>query len=263
MAMNIRLVIIGFVFSILTGTQISCSKIDPVIVQKDIDELVVPESFDWSTVNQVEFVITSTNSGIIRIESEDHTILYYKGFYNGADEHFIVSAGLPAGLSVVLINGQRVSISGRLVNVTLVSAPLLKGSLITNPPVSHWNFDENTGVVLHDVQGSHNGQITGADWVPGLIGSALRFDGVLSNVSVPASPAMQLTSAVTLMAWVKAENYASVKIAQKGDWDGYGIYLDLWKGWKASIYLDDHTSHDVATTDGRPVLNQWYHIALT
>ena len=261
--MNIRMAIIGLVFSILTGTQISCSKIDPVVVQKDMKELVVPESFDWSTVNQVKFVITSPISGIIRIESEDHAILYYKGFYNGADEKYIISAGLPANLTAVLINGQRVNVSGKVINVTLVAAPLLKGGQITGPPVSYWNFDENGGDVLHDHQSTHHGQITGAGWVPGLIGSALRFVGVLSNVSIPASPALQLTSAVTLMAWVKTENYASVKISQKGDWDGYGIYLDLWKGWKASIYLDDHTSHDVGTTDGRPVLNQWYHIAMT
>ena len=41
-----------------------------------------------------------------------------------------------------------------------------------------FNFNENSGAVVHDATPYHNdGTISGAEWVSSLQGTALRFDG--------------------------------------------------------------------------------------
>jgi LruC domain-containing protein len=259
---------LAIVYRILLGLALtagfsSCAKVDPEITVKDLENLSVSESFSWSTANEISFKISSEYSTIVRIESVDQTVLYHKGFYNGLSDQYMVTIGLSGEVSFVLVNGQKVAITGRNIDYSLPPLPLLKAGQSLPALVSHWAFEENQGDRVKDSQGANDGIATGATWVPGVLGSSLRFDGVRGNVSIPDSKSMQLDQSVTLMAWVKAERYASAKIAQKGDWDGFGIYLDVWKGWKAAIFLDNQTSHDVGTTEGRPILDQWYHLAMT
>jgi LruC domain-containing protein len=247
----------------LTIVLTSCSKTDPEAGLTDVNQLNVSESFGWNTSRPVEFAITSPVSLVIRIESEDHTAQFHKGFYNGIDDFYKVTISLPNDVESVLVNGHNVPVTSANISFALDGGPLLKGGQSVINAISYWNFDENTGNVVNDRQGTNSGKIVGATWADGLQGSALRFDGEQSNVDIPNSESLQVVLGLTMMAWVKTENYTSAKILQKGDWDGFGVYLDLWKGWKAAIYLDDKTSHDVGTLDGRPLLNQWYHLAMT
>ena len=70
--------------------------------------------------------------------------------------------------------------------------------------VAAYNFDEGSGSVLTDLSGRGNaGQIHGARWTTeGRFGGALVFDGVGNVVVVPHSPALDLTEAMTLEAWI-------------------------------------------------------------
>ena len=78
-------------------------------------------------------------------------------------------------------------------------------------PLAWWKFDE--GLVKrpyeHDFEtkesiGQHTCEINGnkALWKAGVSGSALAFDGYHSKVSLPASQAPEVRSALTLDAWV-------------------------------------------------------------
>jgi hypothetical protein len=71
--------------------------------------------------------------------------------------------------------------------------------------VAAYPFDEGAGTTAVDVSGDGNdGEITDARWIRrGRHGGALRFDGARAVVRVPPSSSLNLTSAMTLSAWVR------------------------------------------------------------
>jgi hypothetical protein len=72
--------------------------------------------------------------------------------------------------------------------------------------VGWWPFDETSGSIARDGSGNGNdGTVVGnAVWAPGLIGGALQFDGH-AYVNCGTDDAFNITSAVTLAAWVQPD----------------------------------------------------------
>ncbi|HVY07504.1 MAG TPA: LamG-like jellyroll fold domain-containing protein [Burkholderiales bacterium] len=70
--------------------------------------------------------------------------------------------------------------------------------------VAAYTFNEGSGSTVADVSGNgNNGTIGGATWTTsGKFGNALVFNGSGAQVTVPNSTSLQLTSAMTLEAWV-------------------------------------------------------------
>ena len=129
--------------------------------------------------------------------------------------------------------------------------------------ISQWKLNENSGSVAFDSESTNNGVITGAQWVTGVAGSAIEFNGSNDYVIIPNADNLNVSQNITIMAWAKTDENKTARIAQKGDWDGHGIYQDKWNGWKCGIRLASNNSHSINWGDGKPVLNEWYHIALT
>jgi chitodextrinase len=70
--------------------------------------------------------------------------------------------------------------------------------------VAAYAFDEGTGGSAGDLSGNaNNGSISGATWVPGRFGQALSFDGVNDRVAILDSNTLDLTTGMTLEAWVR------------------------------------------------------------
>jgi hypothetical protein len=71
-------------------------------------------------------------------------------------------------------------------------------------PVAAYSFDEGHGPTVADASGQANdGTIFGATWSPASrFGSALAFNGVDNWVTVAAAPSLDLTTGLTLEAWV-------------------------------------------------------------
>lgn len=126
--------------------------------------------------------------------------------------------------------------------------------------VGYWAFDEGEGnVVQNTAADSDHGALHGASWSDGISGSALSFDGDDDYVEIPHSANLDLSTSMTIAAWVKpgaicAGNNA---IVQK---DGsYGLKLVasaqatgfVWGG------LETHLSQTQLFTD------TWYHLAAT
>src|SRR6266850_6042446 len=70
--------------------------------------------------------------------------------------------------------------------------------------VAAYGFAEGAGPTVADSSGSNNrGTISGATWTPaGRFGSALVFNGTSAVVTVPSAASLQLTTGMTLEAWV-------------------------------------------------------------
>ena len=67
--------------------------------------------------------------------------------------------------------------------------------------VAAYGFEEASGTTVADASGNGNtGTTGGATWIAGKFGTGLNFNG--SFVTVPDSPSLDLTTAMTLSAWV-------------------------------------------------------------
>ena len=70
-------------------------------------------------------------------------------------------------------------------------------------PVAVYGFDEATGSVASDLSGNQlHGTVLGATRQPGRFGSSLQFDGVDDWVTVPGNSLLNLSTALTVEAWV-------------------------------------------------------------
>ena len=73
--------------------------------------------------------------------------------------------------------------------------------------VGEWHFGEGNGVTTSDSSDYNNigTLVNDPIWVNGKIGSALQFDGFNTYVSVNDSYSLDISSAITLEAWVKSD----------------------------------------------------------
>ena len=92
---------------------------------------------------------------------------------------------------------------------------------------------------------------------------SMNFNGSTAWIKVATANNLPFTSQYSVSAWVKAVSQQTAKIIEKGDWDGLGLGQDYWNGWQTSVAFSDGTSAVLNWSGGRPVLNQWYHIAGT
>jgi hypothetical protein len=90
---------------------------------------------------------------------------------------------------------------------SLVVLLLLVGRMQCAEPkglIAQYHFDEGSGLTVKDSSGNRqDGIVVGrADWVSGVNGTAIRFDG-LSRVNIPSSALLSLTQGVTITVWIK------------------------------------------------------------
>src|SRR4029078_1962989 len=99
--------------------------------------------------------------------------------------------------------------AAQLAALTLVSLVAFAGAgstgAATTPGlVAAYSFDAGTGTTLADNSGLANtGTISGASWATGKNGGALAFDGVNDWVTVPDTASLDLSTGMTIEAWVR------------------------------------------------------------
>ncbi len=71
------------------------------------------------------------------------------------------------------------------------------------PPLASWALDEGTGDAISDGSGNgHQGTVFGAVWTTGIRDGGLSFDGADDYVAVPRTPAIVVTTSMTVECWV-------------------------------------------------------------
>lgn len=154
-------------------------------------------------------------------------------------------------------------------------------STFTTPrPVMAMGFEDGTGTTATDSSLIGNpGQVEGAQWTPdGKFGRALLFDGAGDRVSVADSPSLDLSSAMSIEAWVKPRQmseFATVVIKESPKFHSYALYASGYQeigttmfqppeGSLAKAGFTDRWRVRAPTTTPRYVRpGVWTHLAFT
>ena len=138
---------------------------------------------------------------------------------------------------------------------------------ISDGLIGWWMFDEGTGTTVADSSSAgHDGFFVDStpEWVPGLYGTALKFDGT-DKVEIPDHADFHLTNAMSVALWMQPEGdqTASAKlfIKQKSGQYPYALqYDDSGQGLFATVYAS--TRYDTAPhIPDFP--GEWAHLCFT
>jgi alpha-tubulin suppressor-like RCC1 family protein len=130
--------------------------------------------------------------------------------------------------------------------------------------VANWKFNQSTGTTVSDSSGKSNtGTINGTpNWVPGVEGNSLEFNGVNNYVTCSNSTSLNVKGNISIEAWIKTTSYEVQICAKYGGGanpPGYALRimngrLSFWCGpsngtWYSSTGLvNDGNWHYVAVT---------------
>jgi glucose/arabinose dehydrogenase len=135
--------------------------------------------------------------------------------------------------------------------------------------VAAYSFDEGTGTTLGDSSGNLNhGTIANAAWtISGKYGNALSFNGLNSLITVADSASLDLTTAMTIEAWVRPtaiDDWETVLLKERPGGLAYALYGGNPGGPPASYITLSGGGGDVGaeSTVALP-LNAWSHLAAT
>ena len=135
--------------------------------------------------------------------------------------------------------------------------------------VAAYAFNAGAGTTAADASGKQNtGAISGAQWVAqGRYGAALRFDGVNDLVSVADAASLDLTSGMTLEAWVKPTALSGWRSVVMKEVSG-GLAYTLVRARQAPkpaayVRIAGKTASDAASGTAALPLNTWCHLAAT
>jgi hypothetical protein len=162
------------------------------------------------------------------------------------------------------------SFSYRASDGALTSAAVTVTLSVNSAPtnlIAAYSFNEGTGTTLTDRSGrGHTGTIAGATWsTQGRFGGALSFDGVNDWVTVNDTAALDLTTAMTLEAWVRPSALAAWRTVLMKERTG-GLAYTLYGSDAASRmegYLAVGSAEVGLPSTAALALNTWTHLAFT
>lgn len=152
------------------------------------------------------------------------------------------------------------------VNVEVPTAGVAVTVSSGNSLVAAFGFDAGAGTTAADSSGrGNNGTISGATWTAGRFGGALAFNGTTNWVTVNDANSLDLTTGMTLEAWVRPNalnSWNSVLLKETGSGLAYSLYANQDVPRPAVFVQVGGGDRSTAGTATLP-LNTWSHLAAT
>jgi YD repeat-containing protein len=139
---------------------------------------------------------------------------------------------------------------------------------VTPALAGHWRFDEGGGGTVADSSGNSNaGSLqAGAAWAAGTVGpAAASLDGVDDYVQVGAAPALAMSSAMTVSAWVyptgagSLATYGGIIVNKEGEYE-IARFTDGTIQW---AFANSSPGWAWVNTGLVAPLNQWTHVVIS
>jgi hypothetical protein len=153
------------------------------------------------------------------------------------------------------------------VAVLVMAAWLWMAPAATAGTLAVWHMDEQSGTVMHDAAGGHDGTIHSATLgVSGFLHTAYGFNGTKAYVSVPSASALNPGSgSFTIVAHVKLTTRPSsgdYDIVKKGDYStGGGEYkVEILQNGQALCAFKGSLRYAQITGGPNLATNHWYTI---
>jgi glucose/arabinose dehydrogenase len=135
--------------------------------------------------------------------------------------------------------------------------------------VAAYAFGEGTGTILRDTSGNGNdGTILNATWTTaGRYGSALVFNGSTAWVTVADAASLDLTTGMTLEAWVRpsvtmSTSWRSIILKERSGGLCYSLYANTTAATPGTYINVGGADQNVQGTSAIPT-NAWTHLAAT
>jgi hypothetical protein len=135
-------------------------------------------------------------------------------------------------------------------------------------PAAAFSFNEGTGATVTSTDGALTGTISGATWVDGgRFGKALSFDGINDMVTINATTALDLTSGMTLEAWVNptspSSGLSTILLKERAGGLDYALFASDGTARPPSAYIHVGGTDISAVGSSALPLNTWTHLAVT
>jgi Protein of unknown function (DUF4038)/Concanavalin A-like lectin/glucanases superfamily/Putative collagen-binding domain of a collagenase len=131
-------------------------------------------------------------------------------------------------------------------------------------PVAAFGFDEGGGATTTDSTSNRLvGTLSNATWTAGKYGGALSFNGTNARVNVPHNAVLNLTTAMTLEAWVKPTtqpDWSTIVMKERSGALSYVLYGDALT--PVGDFTTGSTYHSLYGTSTFPT-GSWTHLAVT
>jgi hypothetical protein len=134
-------------------------------------------------------------------------------------------------------------------------------------PVAAYAFDETGGTTAVDASGNGRaGTVRSGTWsASGYYGGALSFNGTSTWVSIADHASLDLTTGMTLEAWVKPSalsGWRTVIMKEASGTQSYTLYAHD-NAPRPAVYVHGATSESSVTGSSGLTLNVWTHLAAT
>ena len=161
------------------------------------------------------------------------------------------------------------TLSGQLLCLGETGDPLPEAPVeqitFKNPDiVGHWQFDEGEGAVAKDSSEYCNDGGLHATWTTGKKGTGLLFAADDDQVEIPDTESLNITEAITLMAWIKPDEQTAqipmilIKAATRGK---YILRVDAQRRLTALFWNGEQRAATIRSEE--VVSKDWHHIAVT
>ena len=200
---------------------------------------ITASASDSGSVAGVQFKLDGANLG-----AEDTTAPYSFSWDTFA------SPNGPHGLTALARDG-----AGNTTTATTV--PVTVQNTVSSGLVGAWAFDEASGTTAADQSGKgNNGTQTNATWIAGgKFNNALSFNGTNAWVTVPDSATLDLTTGMTVEAWVRpaaAGNWRTAVVKEQSGNLAYGIYANTDGNRPQAEVLVGGSTRSVVGTERSP-----------
>jgi len=138
--------------------------------------------------------------------------------------------------------------------------------------VACWNFDEGNGIIaLDSTLFENHGTIYGANWVNGISGYALKFNGQSDYLRVPDADSLDIpTNNITITAWINADSFFGEGIHSGNPivckWQSGKIgqyHLTVYSGGNLRFRIADGSRVQNITAEEAVSVNEWCFVTAT